>query len=227
MKGKVCKLPQSEKPQDALYRYALSSSENFLFLDPIFNTAQSYVFMKSIYGSLFGIRFFQNSLSLTLEPSVSLADVSRSNRPCQAQAILEEEYQESFGLGSSDHSESVPSILRKITPPRLSDPPPMSATLNTARHSAYTPHRFASVSTTTMSNGNGIYNEPCDARRLGGGAVKKIPSLRRASLAASIYCDTEHHRQEGFLQPPSPQGESTYFILVVYVDGSYVMKEDN
>ncbi|KAM3171566.1 hypothetical protein ACTXT7_016369, partial [Hymenolepis weldensis] len=140
--------------------------------------------------------FFKGEIQSTTDIFLSLFDL---------QAILEEEYQESFGLGSSDHSESVPSILRKITPPRLSDPPPMSATLNTARHSAYTPHRFASVSTTTMSNGNGIYNEPCDARRLGGGAVKKIPSLRRASLAASIYCDTEHHRQEGFLQPPSPQ----------------------
>uniref|UniRef100_A0A0R3TAN5 DUF4808 domain-containing protein n=1 Tax=Rodentolepis nana TaxID=102285 RepID=A0A0R3TAN5_RODNA len=119
---------------------------------------------------------------------------------------LEEEYQETFGLGSSDHGESVPSILRKITPPSLSEPPPMSATFNTPRYSAYTPHRFASASVTAMSNGNGIYNEPCDARRSGGGGtVKKIHSLRRASLAASIYCDTEHHRQDGFLQPPSPR----------------------
>lgn len=121
---------------------------------------------------------------------------------------MEEEYQESFGLVAADHNESVPSILRNITPPSLSDPPLTSAGI-TARQSLYA-HRFA-------SNGNGIYNEPCDARRTGssggcGGTIKKM-SLRRASLATSIYFDIEHHRQEGFPPPPSPQGSSTYFIF--------------
>ncbi|KAH9285193.1 hypothetical protein ECG_03009 [Echinococcus granulosus] len=121
-------------------------------------------------------------------------------------AILEEEYQESFGM-TAEHSESVPSILRKITPPRLSDPPPGGGATPT-RHSAYVTsrgHRFATAAAAA------IYNEPCDARRAGsssGGSAStfKRTALRRASLAASIYCDTEHHRQDVFQPPSSPQG---------------------
>lgn len=60
-----------------------------------------------------------------------------------------------------------------------------------------------------------------------GETVRGILSLNGSILTASIYCETKQHRHEGFPQPPSPQAESTYFILVVYVDGSYVMKVDN
>ncbi|VDM16108.1 unnamed protein product [Hydatigera taeniaeformis] len=107
---------------------------------------------------------------------------------------------------TAEHSESVPSILRRITPPRLSDPPPGGGT-TAARHSTYTTsrgHRFASAAAA-------IYNEPCDARLSGSGGggstfTSKRAAVRRASLAASIYCDTEHHRQGGFQLPSSPQG---------------------
>ncbi|BHF72481.1 hypothetical protein SprV_0401554700 [Sparganum proliferum] len=39
---------------------------------------------------------------------------------------------------------------------------------------------------------NSIYNEPCDSKNLQ--TSTRRSSTRRASLAAGIYCDTEHHR---------------------------------
>uniref|UniRef100_A0A5K3F4A7 ZM domain-containing protein n=1 Tax=Mesocestoides corti TaxID=53468 RepID=A0A5K3F4A7_MESCO len=124
--------------------------------------------------------------------------------------ILEEEYQESFGF--NDHSESVPSILRKITPPRLSDPPPGTA-IN--RHSTYNPsrahhyHHHPSsfvAPPTTSDRGDSIYNEPCDAKRRG--CSPKKSAFRRASLATTIYCDTEHHRESYHAASPQDSPDS-------------------
>ncbi|KAL5969047.1 hypothetical protein TSMEX_003225, partial [Taenia solium] len=154
---------------------------------------------KTLLWRLFSSRRSVDNTSPASQPE------DASSCTYESGAILEEEYQESFGM-TAEHSESVPSILRRITPPRLSDPPPGGG-VTAARHSTYATsrgHRFASAAAA-------IYNEPCDARRAGssgGGSISapKRAALRRASLAASIYCDTEHHRQDGFQPPSSPQG---------------------
>ncbi|VDD75162.1 unnamed protein product [Mesocestoides corti] len=172
--------------------------------------------------------YLRQQLSSSPQPNASEAPASRWHRQRLSRigaalclllfpkTILEEEYQESFGF--NDHSESVPSILRKITPPRLSDPPPGTA-IN--RHSTYNPsrahhyHHHPSsfvAPPTTSDRGDSIYNEPCDAKRRG--CSPKKSAFRRASLATTIYCDTEHHRES--YHAASPQVSAATFLAPIH-----------
>ncbi len=133
------------------------------------------------------------------------------------QTILEEEYQESFGL--HDHSESVPSMLGTITPPRMSDPPRhhgigIGSGGGAGVSRSYRHHSSTAVPSQRMADS--IYNEPCDAKRAVDSSFARKSAFRRASLAASIYCDTEHHQRSSYHAPQSaappavsssPQGE--------------------